>query len=116
MNDIPIWPDRLIGYKKTPEFTEASVPAALLRDHATKDGVWARLHVLEGNLGFVDQADGSRVTLTPGIHSCIFPARMHHVALEGPVRFFVEFCRAEQEVISHFESEVSGLRILSGDE
>lgn len=97
MNDKPIWPDGLTGYSRSREFDETSVPAALLRDHATKDGVWARLHVLEGNLGFVDQVDGSQMTLTPGIHPCIFPDRLHHVVLVGSVRFFVEFCRAEQE-------------------
>lgn len=98
MKEKPIWPEGLTGYKRTPEFTENKIPAALLRDHATRDGVWGRIHILEGSLGFVDQVDGSRVSLAPGVHACIFPGRLHHVALEGVVRFCVEFCRAEQEL------------------
>ena len=43
-----IWPDGLLAYKRTPEFTEASVPAGLLRRHSTKPGVRACLHVEAG--------------------------------------------------------------------
>ena len=47
------WPKTLSAYKKTPNFTEVTVPKAFLQAHATKDGVWARLHVLEGCLTFL---------------------------------------------------------------
>lgn len=97
MSTLPPWPAGLTGYKRTPEFNEATVPAALLRDHATKDGVWARLHVLEGRLRFVDQEGGGEVVLDPAVHEVIFPGRLHHVAPVGPVRFFVEFCRHAEE-------------------
>ena len=39
-------------YRRTAIFTQATVPAALLRAHSTKDGVWGVVHVLEGRLGY----------------------------------------------------------------
>ena len=39
-------------YRKTPVFTEQSVPAALLKSHTTRRGVWAKIHVLEGRLRY----------------------------------------------------------------
>ena len=97
MTNTTDWPEALTGYKRTPEFTEVSVPKALLRAHSTKDGVWGKLHVLEGVLNFFDEVTGDKSILHPGIHCCIFPLRMHHIAPDGPVRFFVEFCRIDEK-------------------
>lgn len=36
------------AYKRTPVFTQDTVPAGLLRDHVTREGTWALIHVLEG--------------------------------------------------------------------
>lgn len=91
------WPDNLSGYKRTPEFTEITVPNALLRAHATKDNTWARLHVLEGKLRFHDEITDQEMVLSIGVHPCIFPGRVHHVTPDGAVRFFVEFCRPDPE-------------------
>jgi tellurite resistance-related uncharacterized protein len=88
-----IWPDDLAPYKRTPIFTEATVPAGLLRAHETKAGVWARLHVLEGALHFRDLVSGEERLLSPGIHPLVFPVSPHEVAPDGLVRFFVEFLR-----------------------
>ena len=74
------WPEGLAPYKRTPEFTETTVPPA-------------RLHVLAGKLRFVDDVSGQETTLAPGIHHCIYPTREHHVTSIGEVRFFIEFCR-----------------------
>lgn len=97
MSDLPAWPSDLAAYKRTPEFSETTVPAALLRNHATKNGVWARLHVLDGRLRFVDQEGAGELILDPGVHDVIFPGRLHHVAPIGQVRFFVEFYRLSEE-------------------
>ena len=40
----------LTPYKRTPSFSEATVPAGLLADHATKEGVWALIQVEDGAL------------------------------------------------------------------
>jgi len=85
------WPDGLAPYRRTPDFTEATIPAGLLKAHATKDGVWAKLHVLAGTLKFRDLASGEHRALPVGIYPLIFPEALHEVELCGPVRFFVEF-------------------------
>ena len=89
---IPDWPRDAAPYRRTPEFTDATVPKGLTRAHSTKAGTWARLHVLEGRLIFRDLVGGSEMVLEPGIHPLIHPERLHEVATCGPVRFFVEFC------------------------
>lgn len=85
------WPGDIVAYKRTPEFTETSVPAGLLRSHSTKAGVWAKLHVLSGRLLFRDLVLGTEKELPPGVHALIHPQARHEVAPLGPVRFFVEF-------------------------
>src|SRR5690606_311089 len=45
-------PDAVRPYRRTPVFTEATVPAALLRAHTTKAGTWGRILVLEGRLRY----------------------------------------------------------------
>jgi tellurite resistance-related uncharacterized protein len=85
------WPDDLCAYRRTPDFTERTIPAGLLRGHSTKQGVWAKLHVLEGRLLFRDLVGRTERVLEPGIHPLIHPQALHEVAPQGFVRFFVEF-------------------------
>lgn len=81
-------------YKRTPEFTEESVPAALVRRHDTKAGVWGRIHVLEGRMIYriLEPATEEHV-LEPGRNGIVEPQVDHQVEMIGPVRFFVEFLR-----------------------
>src|SRR5262249_16188676 len=39
-------------YRRTALFSEATAPAALRERHTTKAGVWARIHVVSGALGY----------------------------------------------------------------
>jgi len=91
----------LTPYKRTAEFTEASVPAGLLRAHSTKDGVWGRIHVLEGRLAYRvadPRRPPSEQILTPGAEpGLIEPTILHEVEPLGAVRFYVEFLRAGAE-------------------
>lgn len=89
------WPQGFAAYKRTPEFTEVSVPVGLLNDHSTKAGVWARIRVLEGRLRYRIPSLNREVVLTPEQSGTVLPEVLHSVAPEGPVRFFVEFYRAE---------------------
>ncbi len=88
------WPEGLTAYKQTPEFDTVSVPAGLLKDHATRAGVWGRIHVTQGRLIYhVDDLDGCDLVLdaaTPGI---IVPTLRHRVTPLGDVRFYVVFYR-----------------------
>ncbi len=87
--------------RTTPEFDEASVPPGLLRAHRVAVGVWGRLVVRSGSLGFgfdhdSGEGDGacdgeSEWTIGAGSSQAIPPERLHHVTIDGPVQFVVEF-------------------------
>lgn len=87
------------SYARTPEFTEASVPKALLNAHTTKAGAWALIHVLEGSLAYRIEDPRRPVSETvltaqtpPGV---VEPTILHAVEPLGPVRFYVEFHRRD---------------------
>ena len=88
------WPAAFIAYKQTPIFTEHTVPAGLLRDHATKRGVWARIVVLEGTLRYRIASLSIDTLLAPGTPGTVVPELLHSVEAQGVVRFYVEFYRA----------------------
>jgi tellurite resistance-related uncharacterized protein len=90
-------PQGLLAYRRTPEFTEATIPKALLKAHTTKDGTWGLIHVLEGRLAYRinDPArPASQTELSPEVNPGIIePTILHEVEPLGPVRFYVEFHR-----------------------
>jgi tellurite resistance-related uncharacterized protein len=87
-------PNDVVAYKKTPEFTEATVPSGLLRDHRTKAGVWGEIVVLEGCLEYIiNEPVLEVVTLKEGQPGVVEPTIPHHITPLGPVRFYVEFSR-----------------------
>ena len=88
------WPADFVAYKQTPVFTERTVPAGLLRDHATKRGVWARIVVLEGALRYHIASLGVDTVLAPDHGGIVVPELLHSVEALGAVRFYVEFHRA----------------------
>ena len=45
-------PPDVVPYRRTAEFTEATIPAGLRRRHTTQPGVWGRICVLEGALRY----------------------------------------------------------------
>lgn len=89
-------PPGLEHVRTTDVFDEHSAPAGLRRAHRVADGVWARLVVHSGALGFAfedEPADRQRV-VAAGQSVVIPPARLHHVAFDqGPVTFAIEFHR-----------------------
>jgi tellurite resistance-related uncharacterized protein len=84
-------------YKRTAEFTEATVPAGLLRAHSTKAGTWGLIHVLEGRLAYRirdPRRPAAEAVLSPdAAPGVVEPTILHEVEPLGPVRFFVEFHR-----------------------
>jgi tellurite resistance-related uncharacterized protein len=83
-----------VAYRRTPEFSESTIPAALRRHHATKAGVWARIHVIEGSLRYrILEPAGSEYILTPERPGVVEPEVPHEVEAIGGVRFYVEFLR-----------------------
>lgn len=85
-------PEGLQEYKRTPEFTETTIPAGLLKDHNTKAGVWGLIHVLQGSLQYTVHHPADRTyDLAAGDLGIVVPLMKHHVKAPGKVRFYVAF-------------------------
>lgn len=86
-------PDAVRAYRRTPVFTEASVPAGLLKEHSTKAGVWGVITVLSGRLEYAVPSNHETVILDPDRSAVIAPTVPHRVTPLGAVSFYVEFWR-----------------------
>ncbi|WP_312796961.1 DUF1971 domain-containing protein [Tianweitania sp.] len=86
-------PPDLVAYSRSPEFDQDTLPAALQRNHSTKAGTWALIHVLEGKLLYRVMEPASETVLEPGTPGVVKPAELHEVHPLGEVRMFVEFYR-----------------------
>jgi tellurite resistance-related uncharacterized protein len=77
----------------TRDFNQENTPAGLRRAHQIASGVWGRLVVRSGRLGFVFEADGTegQITVEAGQTVVIPPQTPHHVELTEAVEFAVEF-------------------------
>ncbi|WP_420403245.1 DUF1971 domain-containing protein [Nisaea sp.] len=90
----PALPAGARHYSSSPHFTEITTPAKLTELHRTKPGVWGRLVVDQGTLIFVEPDPwGTEQRVGAGETVIIVPERPHRVALDGPVRFLIEFYR-----------------------
>lgn len=87
-------PPGLTFRRKTPVFTEASLPDALTKDHTTKAGVWGVIHVERGRLRYSVPSEGSAVELEAGGTAIVAPEVPHRVAPLGEVSFYVAFWQA----------------------
>jgi len=94
MNSLP---DQLVVINKTPEFDQDSIPAALLKSHKTKPGVWGKINVLEGELVYrILEPSVQETVLVPSTFGVVSPEVPHEVQPKGNVRFFVEFYSKDQ--------------------
>ena len=85
-------PDGLTLQRTTPTFDEISTPKGLRAAHAVAERVWGRLVVEAGSIGFVfEDTPGDVRRVSAGEQQLIPPTRLHHVVIDGPVRFAVEF-------------------------
>ena len=88
------FPEGLSRYGGTPEFSDGSIPASLLRSHRTKAGTWARIVVLEGRLRYrILEPELEEIELAPERPGIVEPEVAHEVEAAGRVRFRVEFWR-----------------------
>ena len=95
MKDLP---DNVVSYKRTPEFSEDTVPKGLLNAHQTKAGTWGKIVVLEGVLRYrilepETETETEVTDLSPDLHGVVEPTVLHDVEPLGIVRFYVEFYR-----------------------
>ncbi len=84
----PRLPDGLVPGRRTPEFTDETVPPALRRDHQTT--VWARLEVSAGTVEFIE-GDRDPVTADPDHAVVIAPNTPHRVVPSADASFAVQF-------------------------
>ena len=89
-------PDGCNAYRRTATFSNATIPAGLLKGHRTKAGVWGRIVVLDGELLFrVLEPRIEEVVLSAGRDGIVEPGVAHEIAPIGDVSFYVEFCRLD---------------------
>jgi tellurite resistance-related uncharacterized protein len=88
-------PDDVVAYKRTPEFTEETVPAGLLKAHQTREGVWGKIVVLDGELQYtINEPEHEVIVLDSNRFGVVEPTMLHEVKPLGKVRFYVEFHRS----------------------
>ena len=89
-------PPQAVSYRRTAEFSESTIPAALLKRHTTKPGIWACIHVVEGSLRYrIFEPAPLEYVLSPDNPGIVEPEAPHQVEPFGRVRFYVEFSRQE---------------------
>ena len=87
-------PAECTSYKKTPIFTEETVPQGLLGAHQTKAGTWGKIVVLEGQLRYrILEPQVEEHTLDSNHPGVVEPQVLHQVEPMGKVSFYVDFHR-----------------------
>jgi tellurite resistance-related uncharacterized protein len=67
-------PGNVAPYKRTPEFDENSIPKGLLNAHQTKEGVWGKIVVLEGQLRYsINGPESDIVILDQNVYGVVEP-------------------------------------------
>ena len=85
-------PSNATRYFRSRELSE--LPRGMRRQHSLREGVWIRLHVLDGALALVDDTHNERVICERGASTDIPPSVRHHAEPSGPdVRYTVELYR-----------------------
>ena len=85
-------PKNVEAYKKTPLFTNETVPSGLLKTHTTKEGTWGKIQILKGKLLYVIETDSEeQIELDADKFGVVEPEVPHHIKPMGAVEFYVEF-------------------------
>lgn len=107
----PQLPDGLEHVRTTDVFDTATAPAGLLRAHRVADSVWGNLVVHTGTVTFVFDDDPDHpITAGAGDTVAIPPARQHHLELDEPATFAIEFHRIPSAPVPEAGGESTGLR------
>lgn len=88
-----------IPYRSSPVFDEISLPAALQREHRTKQGVWGVIRVLEGQLKLRFLPSGPEQVLSPVCPGFVMPDQPHLVEVCGPVSVRVDFYNEQPDPV-----------------
>jgi tellurite methyltransferase len=88
MNQLP---NNVMPYKTTPVFDETTIPAGLLKNHSSKEGVWGKIVVVEGKLLYRIYDTHQEIILDKDHYGVAQPKQLHHIEPLGEVKFYVEF-------------------------
>ncbi len=98
MNERTELPTGLELVRTTDVFDNDTVPKGLLRAHQVAEGVWGRLVVHSGKIVFVFEDQSDQPIVVAAEESVVIPPRrLHHVEMDGPASFAVEFHRAADQ-------------------
>jgi tellurite methyltransferase len=85
-------PNGYAPYRRTPLFTNDSIPKGLRSRHTTKKGVWAKIHVHSGSLRYrIHDPYHTETILSVDRPGIVLPEIEHKVEPIDNVEFFVEF-------------------------
>ena len=87
-------PSEVTFISKTSEFDETTIPKKLLKSHQTKEEVWGKIVILQGQLKYtINESKKEIIMLNENNPGVIQPTILHEVEPLGEVRFYVEFYR-----------------------
>ncbi len=91
-------PDNVVLVRTTPVFDGDTVPKGLLSKHRIAWGAWGRVLASKGSFTFVfaDHPDDP-ILLKAGDTLVVPPGATHHVSLDGPAEFSIEFYKEPPE-------------------
>jgi tellurite methyltransferase len=85
-------PDGYAPYRRTPLFTNESIPQGLRSRHTTKKGVWGKIHIQSGSLRYrIHEPYHTDIILDCDRPGIVLPEVEHEVEPIDNVEFFVEF-------------------------
>ena len=85
-------PNGYVPYRRTPLFTNDSIPEGLRSRHTTKKGVWGIVHVRSGRLRYrIHDPYHTETILGFDRQGIVLPEVEHEVEPIDNVEFFVEF-------------------------
>ena len=95
-------PERLRILRSAGPFNEHTLPAGLRGDHRLADGIWGRLRVISGTVGFRLASDPPLAVrrLAEGDEQAIPPTLVHRVVPEGPMEIVIEFLGRDDQTSS----------------
>ena len=85
-------PNGYAPYRRTPLFTNDSIPKGLRARHTTKKGVWGTIHLQSGSLRYrIHDPYHTEIILDLDRQGIVLPEVEHEVDPLDNVEFFVEF-------------------------
>lgn len=92
------WPEDLVWMKDSNIFDHDTIPAAITKEHQTSAGVWGRIVVHQGNVGYRVMAPCEReFILTPESPGIVLPEVKHCLIPSGPVTVQIRFYWVKRE-------------------